>query len=176
MLSGEQGPAVALSMRIITELGRIRGATELVDIDSVHIDGCIFYGQAGLDFAQKLVALGGQVRVPTTVNVGSVDLIHPHLILQNTERERWVAEAARMGRVLQHDFSVAMADLPAEGSRWKPLRGDENADATDYPVLDAEAAAAFRSLVRAEIGAFTRATYPSLQDSDKPEPPADWEG
>ena len=92
------------------------------------------------------------------------------------ERERWVAEAARMGRVLQHDFSVAMADLPAEGSRWKPLRGDENADATDYPVLDAEAAAAFRSLVRAEIGAFTRATYPSLQDSDKPEPPADWEG
>ena len=87
MLAGEQGPAVALSMRIITELGRIRGATELVDIDSVHIDGCIFYGQAGLDFAQKLVALGGQVRVPTTVNVGSVDLIHPHLILQNTERE-----------------------------------------------------------------------------------------
>ena len=69
MLAGEQGPAVALSMRIITELGRIRGATELVDIDSVHIDGCIFYGQAGLDFAQKLVALGGQVRVPTTVNV-----------------------------------------------------------------------------------------------------------
>ena len=42
MLAGEQGPAVALSMRIITELGRIRGATELVDIDSVHIDGCIF--------------------------------------------------------------------------------------------------------------------------------------
>lgn len=57
MLAGEQGPAVALSMRIITELGRIRGATELVDIDSVHIDGCIFYGQAGLDFAQRLVAL-----------------------------------------------------------------------------------------------------------------------
>ncbi|MFM9050583.1 MAG: aconitase X, partial [Actinomycetota bacterium] len=26
MLAGEQGPAVALSMRIITELGRIRGA------------------------------------------------------------------------------------------------------------------------------------------------------
>ena len=104
MLSGEQGPAVALSMRIITELGRIRGATELVDIDSVHIDGCIFYGQAGLDFAQKLVALGGQVRVPTTVNVGSVDLIHPHLILQNTERERWVAQGGR-------DLMQAYVDL-----------------------------------------------------------------
>jgi predicted aconitase len=104
MLEGEQGPAVALSMRIITELGRIRGATELVDIDSVHIDGCIFYGQAGLDFAQKLVALGGQVRVPTTVNVGSVDLIHPHLILQNTEREKWVAQGGR-------DLMQAYVDL-----------------------------------------------------------------
>jgi len=104
MLAGEQGPAVALSMRIITELGRIRGATELVDVDSVHIDGCIFYGQAGLDFAQKLVALGGRVRVPTTVNVGSVDLIHPHLILQNTERERWVAQGGR-------DLMQAYVDL-----------------------------------------------------------------
>lgn len=104
MLSGEQGPAVALSMRIITELGRIRGATELVDIDSVHIDGCIFYGQAGLDFAQKLVELGGQVRVPTTVNVGSVDLIHPHLILQNTDYEKWVAQGGR-------DLMQAYVDL-----------------------------------------------------------------
>ena len=104
MLAGEQGPAVALSMRIITELGRIRGATELVDIDSVHIDGCIFYGQAGLDFAQRLVALGGQVRVPTTVNVGSVDLIHPTLILQNTDREKWVFEGGR-------DLMQAYVDL-----------------------------------------------------------------
>lgn len=104
MLSGQQGPAVALAMRIVTELGRIRGATELVDIDSVHIDGCIFYGQAGLDFAQKLVELGGQVRVPTTVNVGSVDLIHPQLILQNTEKERWVAQGGR-------DLMQAYVDL-----------------------------------------------------------------
>ena len=52
MLAGEHGPAVALSMRIVTELGRIRGAERLVDVDSVHIDGCIFYGQAGLDFAR----------------------------------------------------------------------------------------------------------------------------
>jgi len=92
------------------------------------------------------------------------------------ERERWAAEAAQQGRVIQHDFSAAMADLPADASRWKTLRGEEHAAATDYPVLDAEAAAAFRSRIRAEICAFTRATYPSLQDSDKPEPPLDWEG
>ena len=93
-----------------------------------------------------------------------------------SERERWAGEAAQIGRVLQHDFSAAMADLPADGSRWKPLRGDENAAASDYPVLDAQAASAFRSRVRAEICAFTRATYPSLQDSDNPEPPSDWDG
>ncbi len=104
MLAGEHGPAVALSMRIITELGRIRGAEELVDIESVHIDGCIFYGQAGLDFAQKLVALGGKVKVPTTVNVGSVDLIHPTLILQNNDREKWVYQGGR-------DLMQAYVDL-----------------------------------------------------------------
>ena len=95
MLAGEQGPAAALSMRIITEIGRIRGAERLVNVDSVHIDGCIFYGQAGLDFAQRLVSLGGRVRVPTTVNVGSVDLIHPGLVRQVTEHEKWVAQGGR---------------------------------------------------------------------------------
>ena len=69
-----------------------------------------------------------------------------------------------------------MTSLPPEASRWKPLRGEEHVDATDYPVLEAEAADVFRARVRQEIGAFTRATYPSLQDSDKPEPPADWQG
>lgn len=92
------------------------------------------------------------------------------------ERERWAAEAALQGRVVAHDFSAAMADLPDEGSRWKPLRGEENAAASDYPVLNAEAAESFRRRVRSEICAFTRATYPSLQESDKPEPPADWDG
>lgn len=104
MLEGEHGPAIALSMRIITELGRIRGAESLVDIDSVHIDGCIFYGQAGLDYARRLVELGAQVRVPTTVNVGSVDLIHPLLVRQDTERERWVFEGGR-------DLMQAYVDL-----------------------------------------------------------------
>ncbi|MFM7315180.1 MAG: hypothetical protein ACKO0M_18800 [Cyanobium sp.] len=91
------------------------------------------------------------------------------------ERERLAAVAAGLGRVVQHDFSGAMESLPADGSRWKPLRGDGNASATDYPVLDAAAAEAFRSQVRREVSAFTRATYPSLQESDKPELPEDWQ-
>lgn len=45
---------------------------------------------------------------------------------------------------------------------------------TAYPVLDAEAAAAFRTAVRQQLVSFIRTTFPSLKDTDKPEPPADW--
>src|SRR6202044_3675498 len=34
---------------------------------------------ASLDFAEQMIELGGRVRVPTTLNVGSVELIHPAL-------------------------------------------------------------------------------------------------
>lgn len=95
MLDGKHGEAVALAMHLLTELGRIKGATKLIDIDSVHIDGCIFYGQAGLDYAQRLVQLGGRVVVPTTVNVGSIDLLHPGLVLEKTDHEKFVADGAR---------------------------------------------------------------------------------
>ncbi len=107
MLAGANGEAVALAMRLITELGRIKGATQLIDIESVHVDGCLFYGQAGLDFAQKLVQLGGQVVVPTTVNVGKVDLLHPNLVLENTEYEKFAAQGGR-------DLMQAYADLGAQ--------------------------------------------------------------
>jgi len=95
MLDGKHGEAVALAMRLLTELGRIKGAQKMIDIDSVHIDGCIFYGQAGLDYAERLVELGAKVVVPTTVNVGSIDLLHPGLVNQNTDAEKFVAKGAR---------------------------------------------------------------------------------
>lgn len=80
MRSGERGPAVARAMRIVVALARIRGAASLVSVESVHIDGCLYHGRAGLDFVRALVAGGGRVAVPTTLNVGSLDLLHPHLV------------------------------------------------------------------------------------------------
>lgn len=103
MLDGRDGPAVAMAMRMVTELGRIRGAAELVDVDSVHIDGCIFYGQIGLDLTTSLLELGGSVRVPTTVNVGTMDLIHPELIRTDTDHEKWVATG---GRALMESYAA----------------------------------------------------------------------
>ena len=50
-----------------------------IDIEAAHVDGCLYHGRASLDFAERMIDLGGKVRVPTTLNVGSVDLIHPEL-------------------------------------------------------------------------------------------------
>ncbi len=56
------------------------GASRLIPIDSAHIDGCLFHGQVSLDFVKHFIALDAKVAVPTTLNVGSVDLIHPGLV------------------------------------------------------------------------------------------------
>jgi hypothetical protein len=91
----------------------------------------------------------------------------------NPVRERLVAEAAAEGRTLTFDFAAALARFKEQGnSGWKPLRvGDDSS----FPVLPAAAAAAFRARARAELVALTRATYPSLAETDKPEPTDDWQ-
>jgi predicted aconitase len=45
----------------------------LIDVSQAHIDGCIYTGPGGLRFAERLVELGAQVRIPTTLNAVSVD-------------------------------------------------------------------------------------------------------
>ncbi|MFM2080532.1 MAG: hypothetical protein RLZZ124_1026 [Cyanobacteriota bacterium] len=90
-------------------------------------------------------------------------------------RERWIARAAEQGRVLSFDFIEPLEALRRqETTSWKPLRGEGNTD-NGYPVLSAEAAAAFRAELRPEICGEIRRLFPSLQDSDKPEPPQDWQ-
>ena len=81
MLAGEQGAAAAFAMGLLVRFAEAVGAPRLVDAECAHIDGCLYHGQVSLDFVEHLVALGGRVRVPTTLNVGSVDLIHPELFI-----------------------------------------------------------------------------------------------
>ena len=100
LLAGADGPAGQLAMRIIVELARLAGAAELIDVTSAHIDGCLFHGQAGLDFAERLLRDGAAVRVPTTLNVASLDLLHP-------DRFRGDPETAIAARRLM-DAYVAM--------------------------------------------------------------------
>ena len=77
LLNGDRGAAAQMAMRILVTMANVYGAKEFLDIESAHIDGCLYHGYSGLEFAEKLVAGAGQVVVPTTLNVGAMDLIHP---------------------------------------------------------------------------------------------------
>ena len=114
MLAGEEGPAVALAMRIVTGVARAMQAPRLLEITGAHIDACVYYGQAGLDFGERLVELGGKVRVPTTLNIGLVDLLHPELsqldeATTDAARRQMHAYAALGGRPT---FTCAPYQLP----------------------------------------------------------------
>jgi predicted aconitase len=67
-------------MEILIAFAEAVGAETLIDISQAHVDGCLYHGQASLDFVERLAGQGGGVRVATTLNVGSIDLIHPELM------------------------------------------------------------------------------------------------
>src|SRR6218665_3737549 len=55
------------------------GAPRLLNIEGAHVNGCLYHGQASLAFVERLVRDGGKVMVPATLNLGSLDLMHPEL-------------------------------------------------------------------------------------------------
>jgi predicted aconitase len=80
MLEGERGEGAALAMRLIVKMAEVARAPRLRDITRAHIDSCLYHGQAGLDFAERLLAGAAAVSVSATLNVGSLDLLHPKLV------------------------------------------------------------------------------------------------
>ena len=80
LLAGDEGPAAALAMGIVVRMGEILGARELVEIASSHVDGCLYHGDGGVEFAERLVELGGAAKVPATLNVGALDLLNPERV------------------------------------------------------------------------------------------------
>ncbi len=64
---------------------RWRERRDLRDVTRAHIDSCLYHGQVGLDFAERLLAGGASVTVPATLNVSSLDLLHPELVLLDDE-------------------------------------------------------------------------------------------
>lgn len=105
MLSGSEGEARRLAMRIILHTTRLSGARRLVDVEMAHIDGCFYQGPAGLRFVRRLVDLGGRVKVPATMNAICID------------RQRWraqgVAEALGLPSDDLADAYVAMGVAPS---------------------------------------------------------------
>ncbi len=93
MLAGDCGEATAVAMRILVAMADVYGAERLLDIDGAHIDGCLYHGDSGVEFAELLVGGGARVRVPTTLNVGGLDLLHPEEFAGTAERR---AKALRL--------------------------------------------------------------------------------
>lgn len=81
LLRGAYGAGPAMAMRLIVAAGRAVGAPRLIDIEGAHVDSCLYHGQSSLDFVERLASSGATVRVPTTLNVGGLDLLRPDSFL-----------------------------------------------------------------------------------------------
>jgi len=84
-------------MRLVVRAAEVLGARRLIDVTGAHVDSCLYHGTASLDFVQRLVDGGARVGIPTTLNVGALDLLHP---------ERYLGEPriAERGRVLMDRY------------------------------------------------------------------------
>lgn len=96
MLDGEMGQATQIAMRILITMAGVYGANHLLDITSAHIDGVLYHGLSGLEFVQKLAEADGQVVVPTTLNVGALDLMHPEAFQGTAQVADWARQTMQL--------------------------------------------------------------------------------
>jgi len=78
-----------LALRLVVRAARLLGADRLIPISAAHIDGCLYHGASGTLFCEKLVSDGAQVAVPSTTNVGALNLLKP-------DQSRLQGEARKM--------------------------------------------------------------------------------
>jgi len=74
MLAGLKGPAAQMAMRILVRMAEAVDAPQMMDVSQAHIDGCGLLSESGLEFAETLAAKAGKVCIPTTLNMGPLDL------------------------------------------------------------------------------------------------------
>ena len=81
MLDGESGVAARQSMEILSALGKIYGAKNMVAITSAQVAGVSYktIGDAGLEYLQDVAKAGARVRIPAFLNPAGMD------------REQWQA-------------------------------------------------------------------------------------
>ncbi len=84
-------------MRLVVRAAEVSRASRLIPIESAHVDSCLYHGEASIDFVDRLVDGGARVSVPTTLNVGGADLLHPELF-------RGDPHLAERGRLLMERY------------------------------------------------------------------------
>jgi predicted aconitase len=105
LLDGEAGGAAQLAMGIVVEIAKMLEAPRLVSIESAHIDGCLAVGSVSADLPERLAAEGGRVAVRSTLNVSSLDLLHPNHSPRDAETKALTRRIA--------DAYLAMGCLPS---------------------------------------------------------------
>src|SRR5437773_4667993 len=122
MLGGEHGPAAQLAMSILVRMAPIYGASSLIEITQAHIDSTLYLGDATLEFAERLAAIGARVAVPTTLNVSGVDecgwkdwAVPPE----------WAAKAARQMLAYQRMGASATWTCAPYQSQTRPVFGQQ---------------------------------------------------
>ena len=100
---GSAGDNMALN--IVVKAAEMLGASRLVDITSSHIDGCLYHGDSGVLFCETLAKNGAKTKVPTTTNVGALNLI-------KTNQARLSSEKLYMAQRLM-DAHVNMGCTPS---------------------------------------------------------------
>ena len=76
MLNGDLGEAARFAMSVVVRMADAVEAPDLISVEQAHIDACALMSQSNLDFVSRLANAGGRVRVPTTLNMVSLDLQH----------------------------------------------------------------------------------------------------
>jgi predicted aconitase len=122
MLDGAEGGAAAFAMQILVAFARAVGAPRFLDITRAHIDGCLYHGKVSLDFVERLAAGGGRVRVPTTLNVGAVDLIHPEMIRLSTFEQ---APARRLMKAHEALGCIPSFTCAPYQTEFRPIFGEQ---------------------------------------------------
>lgn len=119
---GRDGPGRGMALRILAESARLLGAERLIPIASSHIDGCLYHGDSGVVFAEKLVEGGAGVTVPTTLNVGALDLLRPQQVRLDSHQRDMALRLMRAHEALGCRATWTCAPYQA-GHR--PARGED---------------------------------------------------
>lgn len=76
-LDGALGEPLRIATQVLVKLGESYGAERLIPIASAHLVACSYQiaGEAGIDIYSRLVEAGAKVKVPTTLDPGSIDFV-----------------------------------------------------------------------------------------------------
>ena len=95
-LAGEEGPALALAMKLVVRAAEIMAAPRLIEISFAHLDACFYAGEAHVDFARFLHQHSARFAVTTWTNNGLVSLAQPDLRPEIADPERVCGARALM--------------------------------------------------------------------------------